>query len=94
MKEDATCTFPSTHNDHSSTVAQQLFHEHMLAPKGKPPLHALENPAGAFLGTNHLIVAYHRPNNLCTLLFPCLFKAPADHPLSSFILDPAPAAEL
>jgi hypothetical protein len=62
----------------------------MLALKGEPPLHALENPAGAYLETNHLIEAYHHPNNLCTLLFPSLLKMPANHPISSFILDSAP----
>jgi hypothetical protein len=54
----------------------------------------LETFFGVRPGTNQMIVACHRPDNLRTLLFPCLFQAPKGRPVSSFILDPAPAAKL
>lgn len=81
-------------NDPSSRLAQRLFREHMLTPQGEPLLGHLENFHGAYLRTNRLIVAFHRPANLRTLLFPRQFQAPSDRPVSSFILDPAPAVEL
>jgi hypothetical protein len=81
-------------HDPKSTVAQRLFRHHMLAPTGEPTLDDLKNFFGVRPGTNRMIVAYHRPDNLRTLLFPRLFQAPKGRPVSSFTLDPAPAAEL
>jgi hypothetical protein len=81
-------------NDPRSSTVQRLFREHMLSPRGEPELPELENPIGAQIRTNRLIVAYHRPSNLKNLLFPRIFRTPADRPVSSFMLATAPAAGL
>jgi hypothetical protein len=81
-------------DDPKSTVTQQFFRQHMLAPTGEPTLDNLQNLFGARPGMNRMIVAYHRPDNLQTLLFPHFFQAPKGRPLSSFTLNHAPASEL
>ena len=57
-------------DDPSSTVVQRLFHQHLLNPPAEPPLPDLCNYRNCSIGTNRLIVAYHRPNNLKNLFFP------------------------
>jgi hypothetical protein len=81
-------------NDPRSSTVQRLFREHMLSPRGEPHLSDLENPFGAQIRTNRMIVAYHRPHNLKNLLFPRIFRAPPDRPVSSFMPAIAPAAGL
>ena len=49
---------------------QQLFREHISFPKDEPPFAKLENYDGVRLAINQLIVAYSRPANLRTLVFP------------------------
>ncbi len=78
--------------DPSSTTVQRLFREHLLSPHREPELPDLENYSGACIRTNRLIVAYHRPSNLKNLLFPRIFRAPANKPVSTFLPALAPAA--
>ena len=71
-------------DDPPSRSVQRLFRQHLLSPTAEPHLQDLRNHLACPLGTNRLIVAYHRPNNLRNLLFPRIFQE-LDSPVSSFI---------
>jgi hypothetical protein len=75
-------------DDPSSTTVQRLFRQHLLNPPDEPPLPELCNLLDRSIGTNRLIVAYHRPNNLRNLLFPRVFRELDNRPVSTFIPRP------
>ena len=49
---------------------QYIFRHTILQPRNEPHITHLQNFKGGYVGINRLIVAYHRHNNLRTLLFP------------------------
>lgn len=71
--------------DPSSTQIQQLFRETLLHPPGEPLLSSLRNRNESCIGTNRLIVAYHRPRNLRNILFPRKLRTPSAMPVSSLL---------
>jgi hypothetical protein len=75
-------------DDPSSKVVQRLFRQHLLNPPSEPPLPDLRNLVNCSIGTNRMIVAYHRPNNLRNLFFPRVFQELDDRPVSTFIPHP------
>jgi hypothetical protein len=80
-------------DDPPSTVVQRLFRRHLLSPPAEPHLSDLRNLLECPLGTNRMIIAYHRPNNLRNLLFPRIFQELDDRPVSSFIPCPLAASD-
>jgi hypothetical protein len=73
--------------DPPSNEIQKLFQQHVLAPPYKPLLPTLLNHKKAPLGTNRLIVAYHKQPNLGNLMSPRVLRATDGPPVSAFLSD-------
>jgi hypothetical protein len=81
-------------NDPPSNTIQALFQEHVYDPTYRPIRQLLpdikrlankRNPSRAKMGTNRMIVCYHRPPNLGNLLSPRIIDAVHGRPVSAFI---------
>ena len=64
---------------------QTLFSENVLLPKGETPLQDLRNQKGYKMGTNRLIVCYHRHWNLRNYLFPRVLYEPVKGKVSDIL---------
>jgi hypothetical protein len=73
--------------DPASNEIQKLFHHNVLAPPYKPLLPTLLNHNKSPLGTNRLIVAYHKQPNLGNLMSPRVLRATDGPPVSAFLSD-------
>jgi hypothetical protein len=69
----------------TSSVIQATFRSTLLYPRNEPPLPDLRNFENGYFRSDRLIVAYHRPYNLCNVLSPRKFKAADNQPVSSFL---------
>ena len=73
----------------SSKIIQAAFSSTLLYPRIEPQLFGLHNFENDIFRSHHLIIAYHRPYTLWNVLFPRIFKASEDPPVSS-LLPPLP----
>jgi hypothetical protein len=72
--------------DPPSNQVQRLFREEMQLPRGSNvPLSMIPNHKNARLGTNRLIVCYHRPPNLGNLMSPRVLTAEQGPPVSAYL---------
>jgi hypothetical protein len=72
-------------SDPSSKAIQSVFREDVLEPPGLRTLPTLRNHKNHEIGINRLLVAYHRPPNIGSLLSPRLMKADNGPLVSSYI---------
>jgi hypothetical protein len=72
--------------DPPSNHIQQLFRDELLLPRGSHvPLSGIPNHKNARIGTNRLIVCYHRPPNLGNLMSPRVLTAEHGPPVSAYL---------
>jgi hypothetical protein len=71
--------------DPPSQAIQQIFKTTLLAPDNEPALYTLRNKDNAPVGINRLVVAYHRPRNLKSILTQRRFREKPGFPVSNFV---------